>query len=45
MLNDRDVSGQIGTYQAAVLAARHKIPFIVAAPVTTVDLEITDGSK
>jgi methylthioribose-1-phosphate isomerase len=27
-----------------VLAARHKIPFIVVAPITTVDLDIADGS-
>ena len=36
---------QVGTYNAAVLAARHKIPFIVVAPISTVDLEIPDGSQ
>jgi methylthioribose-1-phosphate isomerase len=36
---------QIGTYNAAVLAARHKIAFIVVAPISTVDLEIPDGSQ
>ena len=36
---------QIGTYNAAVLAARHKIPFMVVAPISTVDLDIEDGSK
>jgi len=36
---------QIGTYNAAVLAAKHKIPFIVVAPISTVDLDIDDGSK
>ena len=36
---------QIGTYNAAVLAARHKIPFIVVAPITTVDLDIPDGTQ
>ncbi|EED78156.1 eukaryotic translation initiation factor 2B [Postia placenta Mad-698-R] len=35
----------VGTYNAAVLAARHKIPFIVVAPVSTVDLDIADGSS
>ncbi|EMD37857.1 hypothetical protein CERSUDRAFT_49690 [Gelatoporia subvermispora B] len=30
---------------AIVLAARHKIPFIVVAPISTVDLEINDGSQ
>lgn len=36
-------TAQVGTYNAAVLAARHKIPFIVVAPVSTVDLEVPDG--
>ena len=36
---------QIGTYNAAVLAARHGIPFIVVAPVSTVDMDIEDGSR
>lgn len=36
---------QIGTYNAAVLAARHKIPFIVVAPVSTVDLDIANGTR
>ncbi|KAG6837500.1 S-methyl-5-thioribose-1-phosphate isomerase [Arthromyces matolae] len=35
---------EIGTYNAAVLAARHGIPFIVVAPISTVDLEVADGS-
>lgn len=39
-----DIVQQIGTYNAAVLAARHNIPFIVVAPVSTVDLEVPDGS-
>lgn len=34
---------QVGTYNAAVLAARHNIPFIVVAPISTVDLDIADG--
>lgn len=36
--------GQIGTYNAAVLAARHKIPFLVIAPTSTIDLNTVDGS-
>jgi methylthioribose-1-phosphate isomerase len=36
---------QIGTYNAAVLAARHNIPFIVVAPISTVDLDTPDGSR
>ncbi|KAJ7902080.1 hypothetical protein B0H14DRAFT_2669820 [Mycena olivaceomarginata] len=39
-----DTANKIGTYNAAVLAARHKIPFIVVAPISTVDLAVADGS-
>ncbi|KDR75206.1 hypothetical protein GALMADRAFT_249173 [Galerina marginata CBS 339.88] len=39
-----DTANKIGTYNAAVLAARHKVPFIVVAPVSTVDLQVPDGS-
>ncbi|OBZ68080.1 Methylthioribose-1-phosphate isomerase [Grifola frondosa] len=39
-----DTANKVGTYNAAVLAARHKIPFIVVAPVSTVDLDVADGS-
>ncbi|KAI0328605.1 eukaryotic translation initiation factor 2B [Cubamyces sp. BRFM 1775] len=39
-----DTANKIGTYNAAVLAARHNIPFIVVAPVSTVDLDVADGS-
>ncbi|KDN46228.1 hypothetical protein RSAG8_04455, partial [Rhizoctonia solani AG-8 WAC10335] len=40
-----DTANKVGTYNAAVLAARHNIPFIVVAPVSTVDLDTPDGSK
>ncbi|KAH8119007.1 eukaryotic translation initiation factor 2B [Phellopilus nigrolimitatus] len=40
-----DTANKIGTYNAAVLAAFHKIPFVVVAPISTVDLEIPDGSR
>ncbi|KAJ7772532.1 hypothetical protein DFH07DRAFT_163101 [Mycena maculata] len=39
-----DTANKIGTYNAAVLAARHKIPFIVVAPISTVDLQVADGT-
>lgn len=39
-----DVANKIGTYMVAVLAARHKIPFYVACPYSTVDLATQDGS-
>ncbi|GFZ48550.1 S-methyl-5-thioribose-1-phosphate isomerase [Saitozyma sp. JCM 24511] len=35
----------IGTYQAAVLAQRHNIPFMVVAPVTTIDLSLSTGKE
>jgi methylthioribose-1-phosphate isomerase len=38
-------NAQIGTYQAAVLAQRHGIPFMVVAPVTTIDLSMASGSE
>ncbi|KAJ2916805.1 hypothetical protein MD484_g3604, partial [Candolleomyces efflorescens] len=40
-----DTANKIGTYNAAVLAARHKIPFIVVAPISTVDLNIEGGHE
>jgi methylthioribose-1-phosphate isomerase len=39
-----DVANKIGTYPLAVLARQHDIPFYVAAPISTLDLEIPDGS-
>jgi methylthioribose-1-phosphate isomerase len=40
-----DVANKIGTYTVAVLAKEHGIPFYVAAPISTVDLETADGGK
>jgi methylthioribose-1-phosphate isomerase len=40
-----DVANKIGTYTVAILAKEHGIPFYVAAPLSTVDLETPDGSK
>src|SRR5579872_6565156 len=40
-----DVANKIGTYTVAILAKEHNIPFYVAAPISTVDLETSDGSK
>ena len=39
-----DVANKIGTYTVAVLARQHQIPFYVAAPISTFDLSIPDGS-
>ncbi len=38
-----DVANKIGTYPLAVLAARHGLPFYVAAPVSTIDPAIASG--
>ena len=38
-----DTANKIGTYGVAVLAREHNIPFYVAAPLSTVDLETPDG--
>src|SRR6266700_6293550 len=40
-----DVANKIGTYMLAVLAKAHGIPFYVAAPFSTVDLDTPDGSR
>jgi methylthioribose-1-phosphate isomerase len=40
-----DVANKIGTYTVAVLAREHGIPFYVAAPFSTVDLETPEGGK
>ena len=39
-----DVANKIGTYSVAVLARQHDIPFYVAAPLSTIDLQTADGS-
>ena len=38
-----DTANKIGTYTVAVLAHEHKIPFYVAAPLSTLDLSTPDG--
>ena len=38
-----DVANKIGTYMIAVLARRHRIPFYVAAPLSTLDSRIESG--
>ena len=42
---DGAVANKVGTYPLAVLAARHGVPFVVAAPVTTFDLSCPNGSS
>jgi len=38
-----DTANKIGTYSLAVLAAHHKVPFYVVAPLSTIDLSTPDG--
>jgi len=41
---DGSVANKVGTYGLAVLARHHNVPFVVVAPVSTVDLETPDGA-
>jgi methylthioribose-1-phosphate isomerase len=40
-----DTANKIGTYPLAVLAARHGVPFYVAAPTTTIDPDLPSGER
>src|SRR2546429_1210167 len=40
-----DTANKIGTYMVAVLAHQHKIPFYVAAPISTIDLASASGEE
>lgn len=40
-----DVANKIGTYSLAVLAKEHGIPFYVAAPISTLDLNLENGEQ
>ncbi|WP_420033965.1 S-methyl-5-thioribose-1-phosphate isomerase [Streptomyces sp. cg28] len=42
---DGSVANKVGSYPLAVLARYHHVPFIVVAPVTTVDLATPDGAS
>jgi methylthioribose-1-phosphate isomerase len=42
---DGSVANKLGTYPLAVLAARHGVPFVSAAPVSTFDLACPSGSS
>lgn len=39
-----DTANKIGTYQLAILAQHHGVPFYVAAPRTSIDFDLEDGS-
>lgn len=40
-----DTANKIGTYSLALCAKHHKIPFYVAAPLTSVDLSLSSGKE
>ncbi|MCH5671834.1 S-methyl-5-thioribose-1-phosphate isomerase [Streptomyces gilvus] len=42
---DGSVANKVGSYPLAVLARYHHVPFIVVAPVTTVDQDTPDGAS
>jgi methylthioribose-1-phosphate isomerase len=41
---DGSVANKVGTYSLAVLARHHGVPFVVAAPVSTIDFAAADGA-
>ena len=40
-----DVANKVGTYGLALLAKAHSLPFLVAAPLSTVDFSLPSGAK
>ncbi len=40
-----DTANKIGTYNLALVARAHNIPFYVAAPISTIDFSLTAGSQ
>lgn len=40
-----DTANKIGTYQLAIIAKHHGVPFYVAAPTTSLDVAMANGSK
>lgn len=40
-----DVANKIGTYPLAVMAKRHHVPFYVAAPLSSIDLDCASGDE
>jgi methylthioribose-1-phosphate isomerase len=42
---DGSVANKVGTYGLAVLARHHRVPFVVVAPVSTIDFGTADGES
>ncbi|XP_049870467.1 methylthioribose-1-phosphate isomerase-like [Pectinophora gossypiella] len=40
-----DTANKIGTYQIAIVAKYHEVPFYVAAPLTSIDMSLTSGER
>lgn len=40
-----DTANKIGTYNLSIVAAYHKIPFFVAAPITSLDITLESGKS
>jgi methylthioribose-1-phosphate isomerase len=40
-----DFANKVGTYTVAMMAQAHKVPFYVAAPLSTIDLNTPDGTS
>lgn len=40
-----DTANKIGTYALAIVAKRHQVPFFVAAPLSTIDFELSSGEQ
>ena len=40
-----DIANKIGTYSLAVLARQHKVKFMVVAPTSTIDMNLSDGNQ
>jgi methylthioribose-1-phosphate isomerase len=40
-----DTANKIGTYSLAIIAKYHHVPFFVAAPLSTIDFNLNDGSQ
>ncbi len=40
-----DIANKIGTYSVAILAREHRIPFYVAAPMSTIDFKMPSGEE
>jgi methylthioribose-1-phosphate isomerase len=40
-----DTANKVGTYTVALIAREHRVPFYVAAPVSTIDLDTPDGRQ